>query len=613
VLHFAAVPPRWATLLLLPLLPLVWRAAYSLAVLATRDLRLARFLSPGVALAGWLLAIHVAALVAHSFGVGLFAGTLLLAAAGVASWRVPLRGSDSEPAERTSRWMWLGAILAAALVLAPEFWWTKHDECLLTGHLSIPAEIQNGIYPPRHITFPVHELRYHYGIDLAAAAVSSVLGRLDIPTTVHALACLLWGTTFCLAWLLGERVVGGRASGPVTAVCVLFAGGAPYFCRPTSPAVDYLTSMCTAGGTWITPPLVSNFLQHPWSLGVPLFVMVLLLAARFAVAGTPPAGWVLLSLVVLVLSFSQVVLFLCVVPALVGAGALAPAQSRAGWLRRAALLLAWGVAMVLSARALHGFFARVTEPSEGRLELHPFWLDASPREWLAWHLQAFGALLPLGIAGFFVLRGQPRVLLAILAVGSLLVRDLFRYVPGWNIVKFSVVTQIVLALSAAAALCWAFARPRLRILAAVGLVASTFFGFVWALALTANRPQRGCVPEAPSAQDQAAIDFLRGRVGAGEGVYRSEGADAYAMLGGLPQPTWDWGAERFGFGQRLFAERRRLLAHPDDLDALRSQGFRWLVVGPRDGALRQAVQRWIDEDRAERVADFPPLVVVRLR
>jgi hypothetical protein len=611
------VPPRWATIPLLLLLPLVWRAAYALAVGATRDLRLARFLSPGVALAGWLLAIHVAGLVARSFGVGLFVGTLLLAAAGLASLRVRSPGgAGSEPAQRTSRWMWLGVLLVAPLVLAPELWWSKHDECLLTGHLSIPAEIQNGIYPPRHITFPVHELRYHYGIDLAAAALSSVLGRLDIPTTVHGLALLLWGYSFCLFWLLGERLVGtteARASGPVTAVCVLFAGGAPYFCRPTSPPLDYLTSMCTAGGTWITPPLVSSFLQHPWSLGVPLFAIVLLLTARFAEAGTSPAGWVLLSLVVLVLSFSQAVLFLCVVPALVAAGALAPGQAPTVRLRRVALLVAWGAAMVLVARALHGFFARVAEPSEGRLEFHPFWLDASPREWLAWHAQGFGALLPLGIAGFFVLRGQPRVLLAILAAGSLLVRDLFRYVPGWNIVKFSVVTQIVLALSAAAALCWAFARPRLRVPAAAGLLACTFFGFAWPLALAASRPQRGCVPDAPSAADRAAIELLRGRVGAGEGVFRSEGADAYAMLGGLPQPTWDWGAERFGFAQHLFDERRRLLAHPTDLDALKSQGFRWLVVGPRDGSLRPAVQQWIEDGRAERVADLPPLVVVRLR
>jgi hypothetical protein len=85
------------------------------------------------------------------------------------------------------------------------------------------------------------------------------------------------------------------------------------------------------------------------------------------------------------------------------------------------------------------------------------------------------------------------------------------------------------------------------------------------------------------------------------------------MWGGLPQPTWDWGAERFGFGQRLFEERRRLIAHPADFEALESQGFRWLVLAPRDGALLQASQRWIEENRAERVADFPPLVVVHLR
>jgi hypothetical protein len=611
------MPARWALLPLAVLLPLVVRAAYVFVWLATRDARLSRFAAPGVALATWLLGIHAVGRVTHSFYAGLVSGTLVLAVAGLASLRVrvPPRSAD----EPSSRWIWVGMALVAPLVLAPEFWWSKHDECLLTGHISIPAEIQNGIYPPRHLTFPAFELRYHYGVDLAAAALSSVLGRIDIAATVHGLAVVLWAYSFCLYWLVGERLVGARGAGPITALCVLFAGGAPYFCRSPSETVDYLTSMCKAGGTWITPPLVSNFLQHPWSLGIPLFAIVLLLVVRFA--GTPPSpwGWALLSVIVLVLSFTQVVLFLCIVPALVAAAALegrslactGPWMDRAlARLRNAGPVALWAVAMVLAARWAHGFFAPVAEPSQGKIELHPFWLDATAREWLAWHAQAFGALLPLGIAGFFVVRVQ-RGLLGLLACGSLLVRDTFSYTPGWNIVKFSMVTQLVLALLAAGALTWALARPRLRLAAGAGVLLATFFGLAWPLALTFQRPARECLPPPPVGADRQAIDFLRGRVVEGEGVYRSEGAGVYA-LHGLPQQTSDWAVERFGFSQRLFDDRRRMTAHPEDTAAFTDQGFRWLVLGPADGPLLLAARAWTLDGRAEVAAEFPPLAVFRL-
>jgi hypothetical protein len=601
------MPSRWLTAPLLLLVPLVWRAGLALARAATRDAELSRFLGPAAALAMWLLGIHAVGLVSHSFYAGLVAGTILPAAVG--AWSIRHTPEAESTGHRTSRWIWVGMAAAVAVLAGPELHYSKHDECLIVGHLSIPAEMQNGVYPPRHLAFPKFELRYHYGTDLLSAATSSLLGRLDVHLTVHALALLLWGYTFVLCWVLGERIIGGRASGPVTATCVLFAGGAPFFCRPLQPVVDYMTSNCRVAGTWITPPFVSNFLQHPWSLGAPLFIAILLVVTRLAKVRPSAWGWLLLWLLTVVVSLAQAVLFVCLVPTLVVAGAV---DGRRVSLARLRDLSIWAALSFVSAKLLHGFFAPVVEPSAGRFEFHPFWLDASAHEWLAWHAQAFGALLPLGVAGFFFLRAH-RLELGLLAGGGVLVRDLFRYVPGWNIVKFSMVSQIALAILASAALCAAFARPRWRVAGAAGLALATFFGFAWPLVLAANPPGRDCVPAQPSGADASAIDFLRRRVREGEGVFRSEGGEVYAMFGGLPQPGWDWGVQSFGFSEGLYDERRRMNAHPEDLEVLRQQGFRWLVLGPRDGAVIAAARRWVESGDAEIAAEFTPLTLFRLK
>ena len=46
--------------------------------------------------------------------------------------------------------------------------------------------------------------------------------------------------------------------------------------------------------------------------------------------------------------------------------------------------------------------------------------------------------------------------------------------------------------------------------------------------------------------------------------------------------------------------------------AFEAQGFRWLVLGPHDGAVMAAAQRRVDAGTATVVATFPPLTIVRL-
>ncbi len=231
-----------------------------------------------------------------------------------------------------------------------------------------------------------------------------------------------------------------------------------------------------------------------------------------------------------------------------------------------------------------------------------------------------GLLLPLGLIGVAFFGREARLLL-LLALGGLAVRNLTTYTHyNFDIVKFSMVSQVALALLAAAALTQAFSRPRWRIVGVVGLLVSTAFGLAWPVQMSLRAKgysgdqlsshcfRRHAPPPAP---DLAAIAFLRTHVRAGEAVYRTENAESYSLFGGLPQLYPQQGP--FGFSDSLFVARQLLIDRPPhDPDPFVAQGFRWFVLAPRDAALEKSVQRWVDAKRAQLVAEFPPLKVFRL-
>src|SRR5262245_4048865 len=107
--------PRFGALPILLLIPLILRGGHGLALLAVRERRLAWFLAPLIALASWMLAIHVMGLVSHSYYIGLFAGTLVAAAIGYSTKVFPKPEVEEGPP--VSPWMFAGAILAIALLL----------------------------------------------------------------------------------------------------------------------------------------------------------------------------------------------------------------------------------------------------------------------------------------------------------------------------------------------------------------------------------------------------------------------------------------------------------------------------------------------------------------
>src|SRR6185369_18065334 len=99
-----------------------------------------------------------------------------------------------------------------------------------------------------------------------------------------------------------------------------------------------------------------------------------------------------------------------------------------------AMSLAASLVALLVASQTGGLFAPRPVRDSG-LELHLGIADNLGHS-LEWLLRVFGLLLPLGIAGFLLLR-RPRPIYAFLAFGGLAVINGVSYKMSWDIVKFA--------------------------------------------------------------------------------------------------------------------------------------------------------------------------------
>jgi hypothetical protein len=590
-------PTPEAFVLLVVLLPGVWLAGWLLADRLTLSRSVALVLAPALALSMWLLAVHVTSLAARSFWVGITLGTGTVAAAGVFFW-LRSRGHVEPPPFRSfiasERSMLLAAI-AVTIYLAPTaLGWAFHDELAMTGHFSIASEIENGIYPPRHLTFPEIELRYHYGFDLLVASIASML-RLRVDNAIDLVTLAAWGYSWCLAWVAGERLV-GRSWGPVTAAVVLFGGGIPFFSSAPSFAkvqtpIFRLLGLGAVGPDDLSPPLVSNFFQHPWTLGIPL-ALATIVVVSMRDAPDRRARWAAMAILLLALSFCQTVLFLCLAGALFVSEWLAHYKTD----RRSALaaVILLGVTVALATR-LHGFFAPLPEGSEMMIEPRSEPLGGSLAGWASWHAQSFGLLLPFGVVGLTLLAGE-RLLVALLVVGSLLVLNLLRYRLSWDIVKFAGVASLALSFGVAATLrrVWTLRAHSLwngaAAIAFLGVVATgSIFPFVVGFYGEGNPFARSPL-ELPN-DDKLAVDWLRRRILPGEVVYRRGWAGrGYAQWGGLPQLVYDRDTTMFGLPRRLLEGREELLQRlTSDPQALLQTRVRWVAVDTSSDPIARAL------------------------
>jgi hypothetical protein len=603
-------PIPWFFALLAFALPGVLFTGFVAARRVTRDRGLLVALAPTIALATWLLAVHGLGLATHSFVRALTLGTLGVAALGpfVRDRRLePSAGSfDNRPLLLRAAVVVLVTLPVARIA----FGWQFHDEDLFTGHMSIPAEIENGIYPPRHLTFAHVELGYHYGFDLLTACVATIF-RLPVARAIDVASVGLWMLTAWLVGALGDCLLASRR-GWIAILTTLFGGGVPLCLEATRHSVKDPLGFCTIHGEAIASPLVSNFFQHPWALGIPLSLAMWLV---FVSARRGAPRLVVLSLLALALSFAHIVLFVTMCASLGFAEVLALWRERQPFVE-ALRVLASGVFVGAGALVLDGFSR--APPWQGGV---PFELRIGVvRGSVAiWHAQSFGLLLPIGLAGLFLLpsRAPVRAVLGGFAVVCLIALNSAHYKYSGDSVKFGGALALALGLGAAVVVdrLARHVRGVIAAAAAIGVMAGGLaFAFVFmVLPSAASTVFRG-LNVALTADDDDAASFLRCRVRAGEVVYRRSGpARAYVLLAGLPTAWVDWGVAGFGYPRGWRNARTELLRiAPEATLAWRKEGIVWFVLDLDDTKLNVLAATWIARGDAAVVARFGTLQIVRL-
>lgn len=599
-------------------------AGHRLARASTRHAEIAWLVTPAYALGSTLAVLHVSATLAGSFRVGLVASLVLVGGAGYALH--VLRPCDPLPPLNLRRWVApLVGLLFGSLVVVPlALGWAFHDETQLYSHLSTAAQLQNDVYPPRYPTFPDWELRYHYMFNVLMAALSA-MARLRLDVAVDLLTLAGWAYLWILLSAWGRRIADHDA-GWLAAPVALLGGGFTALCTTVQEGCDFCRRVgtCGVGAEFVNAPFVSYLFQHPWSLGLPVAIALLLVASDRE-GPLRPARYLGWGLVGFGLAFSQMALCLATLATLVFAEFVESRDDRVrrtGW-AGAALLVSLGVASQFG-----GFFA--PSPSEGGLiTWHPGITDEGLLGELRWFGASFGLLLPLGIAGIVFATRERAVLAPLAAGGVVLVLTLNWGGAKWDVLKFATISQVALGVASGVLLARAWssaAPPRLRAAAALALalVAMCYAGprfaapFVAALfepdpAIEQRFAREHPVVEGPDAE---VLAWLRPQVAPGEIVFRSSfrASFAYQLWGGLSAPWTENRAMMFGFSnERLQAREALFEVRTDQFDALCAERMVWFVVHPEDPlTLRRSMATWTSDGRARIENQFGPLSVVRL-
>ena len=203
--------------------------------------------------------------------------------------------------------------------------------------------------------------------------------RLRTDLAINLITVFGWAYSWCLLWLLGERVARqSRAGGVWTAIATLFGGGTVAFLRPFVHRGGRRWVDCLMGTyslsveTEVNPPIVSYIFQHPYSLGLPLGITALLASCN-APAKAIDAGrrgvWarhVLLGLILAALSITQSIMFVT----LLGTLAFTEIVVARRWRFAVVLACVMGAARVMGGTLFHADSRRPVNRSASALLAH---------------------------------------------------------------------------------------------------------------------------------------------------------------------------------------------------------------------------------------------------
>ena len=403
---------------------------------------------------------------------------------------------------------------------------------------------------------------------------------------------------------------------------MLFAGGFPFLGENT-PGHSPLLGWYQVNGHWLGPPMIANFFQRPWCVGIPLWCAAVVLTLHCvrdeaSTKGTPPDPWALalLGACVVALALSQMTLLATFLPA---AGLALAVRF---FIRRERSVLAAGCVLVLAgvaATGTHGFFAqrrradavrRRPRRRGGRLAREPA-------------LERGDVRPPAGARrGGAGPREAPAVL-TLSAVVAAVVLNAVRYTVTWDVVKFAAVVSVVLSLGAAAALrgAWASGVAGRWFASAAGAVLLAP-GVLYAAAHWAGRGNEWAPAIQPyfsadlpvDASDAAAVTWLRPRVAPPENLYRRPDVSyVYSLWGGLPTLWTDGYSRQHGMSDAAIAARETLRTLPPRArDVLWNAGVRWVVTDSLDARLHDEMENAVKAGTAQKPAQFGDVSIYRL-
>ncbi|MEK7691334.1 MAG: hypothetical protein AAB425_09970, partial [Bdellovibrionota bacterium] len=469
-------PTPSALVFLLPLLiPMLGTARTAARRLGFTDPDDALAVAPTLLVSALLVLVHFTTLLSQNFVFALVSSFLILALPGMKTlltqkdWKLYL-AYFSPLAQH-------GMLLATLILIAPTALnWSFHDELYITGHWSVAAAIQNGVYPPVNMNLPDLPLQYHYGFALLTAIVSSISG-FSLPLSVDLLTLLSWCLTWLLLSRLAPRILPNVPHSWLLPVCVLFGAGLPYFC---GDGIQRWLGVCIVDGLLVNPPIISYFFQHPWNLALPIGFLLLLIHLRAddeeAKAAQGSYRIFGIALLLVALSMSQIAFFFAIYAVLLVCEFLAA--------RRSSVLLAvlpFAIAIVF-AKLGGGFFASIqTESSSAHQFSFKWGVVAQPHDLLFWHFTAFGLGLPIGLLGISKLRRPARLPVGLLILGGLTVLNFLDHARDDAANKFATIASLGFGLAASAQIAsiWSRKWPA-RVLLSAFIGAGVLFPVVFA-------------------------------------------------------------------------------------------------------------------------------------
>jgi hypothetical protein len=568
------------------------------------------------AIAVWLTAVQLAANLTGSFVAALWIGAVTT---GIAGYLVRPKAAPEAATAPDGRRTVLLAFVAAAPILLAGLGGYFHDELFVTQHLAMIREFQNGPVPIRNLADPQQLMRYHYGFNIVCAALTAWF-RISAPLAIDLTTATGWALSWLLLCMIGERLSGGKSSGRLTAWITLFGGGlvwmiSPWWLENTWP--EKLSSMVSTGSqVYVNPPLVSYIFQHPYSLGIPMA-----LAVTYAAIGSDEVpdrrGDYLLVPLLASLSLIQSTLFIALAASL----AFDRIVIRRNWFFVPCIVVVGALAV-----AMGGMFLRSGGPASsfGGIYFRVWLLEDKWIRCVAWNLLTYGALLPLGAIGLFLLPRRGRWIIATQALGGFVIPNVLKYEHSWDIVKFATGAQLFLGISTAFTLERLRSAPSRLLKVAANLsipivtLSSIFYlGVVFYAEWYSGHPGRLAVqPVQLNDEQERCAAWLRREMSPLDVAYcRPEPALGYVQRAGIPATAFNISAPTsFGLSRENIEARRKLVVEgSDDLAEYAKFGISWFIVEPGDEMMERKIARWESQGLVQLRNQFGPIRVYSVR